>query len=284
MDWGKMKPMLLTQIKQDDLGRLLTDPEFAFFPKLDGRRCLVEIDLPIGSTAFGRNGVQFSLPIEVKRALIGLVKYSREGKVILDGELMDDDTFYVFDMPAADFGPVHVKITTPFQVRYSVLKTLHKGVWTDGPVKLLREVSTPKSQLALIQRTLDRTSEGVVVRHRLAPYEPGQRSPGALKWKSRQTVDCVVMEKGWHGKANLVLGCYDEDGLLVEIGRVSALQGDGPKAKVGDIVEVTCSHVTPDGRLYHPTTPKLRFDKTGNECGMDQVVISDLRKVRPEGQ
>ena len=41
--------------------------------------------------------------------------------------------------------------------------------------------------------------------------------------------------------------------------------------KAGDVVEVQILYVSDDDRLYQPTRPRLRDDKTATECTWDQL-------------
>lgn len=70
--------------------------------------------------------------------------------------------------------------------------------------------------------------EGVMAKRRTARYEPGKRSPGWLKIKCQQTVDLVVggWSEGTGSRSSalgaLIVGAYDEDGKLVNVGRVGS--------------------------------------------------------------
>ncbi len=72
----------------------------------------------------------------------------------------------------------------------------------------------------LFEACLERGLEGVVAKHRLSPYVPGQRSPFWLKVKAVKSDDFVVI--GWLGQKPfdaLVVG-YHEDGRLLPCGTV----------------------------------------------------------------
>jgi ATP-dependent DNA ligase len=67
--------------------------------------------------------------------------------------------------------------------------------------------------------------DGVVAKRLGRPYLPGSRE-GVVKVKGEKTVDCVVMGVTWSEKgtgiASLMLGLYDEQGELRNVGTASA--------------------------------------------------------------
>jgi ATP-dependent DNA ligase len=72
----------------------------------------------------------------------------------------------------------------------------------------------------LFEACLERGLEGVVAKHKLSPYVPGQRSPFWLKVKAVKSDDFVAI--GWTGDKPfdaLVIG-YHEDGRMLPCGTV----------------------------------------------------------------
>ena len=73
--------------------------------------------------------------------------------------------------------------------------------------------------------------DGVVAKRLDAPYQPGKRA--MLKIKHQRTADCVVAGFRWHkdGKGTLVgsllLGLYDDEGVLHHVGITSSFTWDG---------------------------------------------------------
>jgi ATP-dependent DNA ligase len=148
--------------------------------------------------------------------------------------------------------------------------------------------------------------EGVVAKELHCPYQPGERR-GMVKVKRMRTIDAVVM--GWRpGKADntvgaIILGLYDDDGRLREVGHSSGFTAKQKRELVGElapyetgergsgepsrwdagrdlewvalrpelVVEVTYDHVS-DGRIRHGTKVlRWRDDKPPAECGLDQL-------------
>jgi ATP-dependent DNA ligase len=74
--------------------------------------------------------------------------------------------------------------------------------------------------------------DGVVAKRLDLPYRSGERD-GMLKVKRQRTADCVVggfryASKGG-GVGSLLLGLYDDEGLLHHVGFTSSLRGDQRK-------------------------------------------------------
>ncbi|MEO5810188.1 MAG: ATP-dependent DNA ligase [Sphingomicrobium sp.] len=151
--------------------------------------------------------------------------------------------------------------------------------------------------------------DGVVAKHRDAPYRPGERA--MVKVKRLRTADCVVGGFRYSTKkkevATLLLGLFDEAGLLHHVGHCSALAaveketlteelealvggpgftGEAPGGpsrwaterstewaplKTERVVEVRFDHVT--GRRFRHGTGFLRWrpDKRPSQCTMEQL-------------
>ncbi len=170
------------------------------------------------------------------------------------------------------------------------------------------------------ERWLKRTGgalDGVVAKRRDEPYRPGERA--MFKRKLQRTADCVVggfrYAKGGKGVGSLLLGLYDEEGLLDYVGYTSSfsaerrlelakelepLSGESPFtgnspggvsrwSKTGEsrewtalrperIAEVAYDQAT-GGRFRHGTTfLRWRPDKAPSKCKSDQL----YEELRPE--
>jgi len=148
--------------------------------------------------------------------------------------------------------------------------------------------------------------EGVIAKETACPYRPGERT-GMVKIKRVRTIDCVVM--GWRpGKAErtvgaIILGLYDDDGRLREVGHSSGFtarekrelvdtfapyetgeRGSGEPSRWSQgrdlewvalrpelVVEITFDHVS-DGRIRHGAkVQRWREDKQPAECRLQQL-------------
>ena len=151
-----------------------------------------------------------------------------------------------------------------------------------------------------------RDEEGVIAKEADAPYRPGERV-GMVKVKRVRTIDAVVM--GWRpGKLEgtvgaIILGLYDDDGRLHEVGHSSGFtakrkrelvtelapyetgeRGSGEPSRWSAgrdlewvalqpelVVEVSYDHVS-DGRIRHGTkVQRWRDDKAPRECRIEQL-------------
>ena len=177
---------------------------------------------------------------------------------------------------------------------------------------LTYDPDTPEDWLARSGGALD----GIVAKRRDEPYRPGERA--MAKRKLRRTADCVLggfrYDRAGNTVASLLLGLYDEAGLLHHVGFTSALSAaerraltpeleklKGPSAFTGSapggasrwsngrdtawvplraerVVEVAYDQAT-GGRFRHGTTfLRWRPDKAPRQCTMDQLAA----ELRPE--
>lgn len=209
----------------------------------------------------------------------------------------------------------------PLNERRSHLEAFHRA--HGGPSMLLSartlDTSVAKEWLARSGGALD----GVVAKRVDEPYRRGERA--MLKVKQHRTADCVVggfrRVKDGEGVASLLLGLYDDAGLLNHVGftsniaaheRLEVLRRLEPlietpgftgKAPGGPsrwnngkeseweplrselVVEVIYDQVT-GGRFRHGTRLlRWRPDKAPGQCRMDQLVYelrpAELATVKP---
>ncbi len=152
--------------------------------------------------------------------------------------------------------------------------------------------------------------DGIIAKRIDCPYASGERT-AAVKVKQIRTVDCVIGGFRYAAKApvlgSLLLGLYDEAGLLHHVGFTSAIKaadrprltkkfeamrklpgftgnapggpsrwntertGEWEPVKPVEVVEVTYDHFT-GGRFRHGTKiVRWRKDKAPHQCTLDQV-------------
>ncbi len=112
----------------------------------------------------------------------------------------------------------------PFGGRRARLEELLGGIGADAPVHLTRV----SDDAALARGWFDTFEgaglDGVVAKPLAATYQPGKRV--MLKVKHKRTADAVVVgyrvHKSGHGVGSLLLGLYDDQGRLLQVGGASA--------------------------------------------------------------
>ncbi|MBV9954254.1 MAG: ATP-dependent DNA ligase [Pseudolabrys sp.] len=169
-------------------------------------------------------------------------------------------------------------------------------------------------------RQVGATLDGIIAKRRDLPYQAGNRS-GMVKIKNYRSADCVVggfrYNEGRKVAGSLLLGLYNDEGLLDHVGFTSSFKEDekpaltkkleklkGGEGFTGDkpggpsrwstkrsaewvalkpklVVEVCYDHFT-GGRFRHGTQLlRWRPDKAPEQCTMDQVAQKrgDLMKL-----
>jgi ATP-dependent DNA ligase len=214
-------------------------------PKWDGFRAIVRRD---GDRVelFSKSGKPLGrfFP-EVVARLAGL----KAKHFLLDGELiLPVGGLLSFDALQARLHPAASRIAklareTPARLMLFDLLGVDGEDWRDRPLAGRRAALERFHRmhggpdLLLSPSTLDRKKalawlarsggalDGVIAKRRDDPYRPGERA--MLKVKQRRTADCVVggyrTEAGGEAVASLLLGLYNDDGLLDLVGFVSGL-------------------------------------------------------------
>jgi ATP-dependent DNA ligase len=218
----------------------------------------------------------------------------------------------LFDILHDDYG--RDLSAAPLNERRAALERFLARAGTAGKIRLspfTRSLEEARSWLKQVGGPID----GVIAKRTDAPYESGERS--MLKVKRLRSADCVVggfrYGTGSRQVGSLLLGLFDDDGLLHHVGftstigtaeraeltrRLEALQG-GPgftgRAPGGPsrwsterssewqplrhelVVEVRYDHIT-DDRFRHGTKLlRWRPDKAPRQCTFEQLE----RAVRP---
>jgi ATP-dependent DNA ligase len=298
-------------------------------PKWDGFRCLIFRDGPevaLMSKAGKPLGRYFPEVVETVLAM-------EADRFVLDGELIIPvDGVLSFDALQLRLHPAESRVNrlareTPAQLMLFDLLFSKETSYLDVPLQLRRRMleiiyaAEQHDDLLLSPCTTDpdvarswldqvgAALDGVVAKRRDGKYEPGERA--MLKIKAMRTADCVVggFRYGTNSKevASLLLGLYDEAGLLHHVGFTSSIPageksdltrrlealveapgftGDSPGGpsrwsteRTGEwkplrpelIAEVRYDHVT--GRRFRHGTKFLRWrpDKAPAQCRMDQL-------------
>ena len=259
---------LPTEISQVQVDDLLINDDWWMSQKLDGQRLIVDIGSEGQFECYGRAGISIHPTPEILRDIKVDPRFSGW---TMDGELLDQG-FYAFDLLRGEGSYVNnMMLDTRLAFLDRLIKLLECEVIKGTPVW-----KTTEEKQFNWQRASEEHLEGVVFKKAKAPYKPG-RNMNFVKYKFVKDVDCQVIDKEVNGKRNFLLGIYNGD-HIVEVGKVSALTGDGPRVRVGDVVTVECLYASENGNLVQPVTPRLRRDKKPEECTIDQIFQLQTRK------
>jgi ATP-dependent DNA ligase len=312
-----LKPQLARSAKE-----LPTGDGWCYEPKWDGFRTIVfrdgdEVRLQ------SRNGKPmnryFPEVVEQVRALPG-------ERLVLDGEIVVVvDGVQEFDLLGQRIHPAASRVerlaqeTPAGYVAFDLLaegdETLLELPYRERRERLGAAVQGGEGPVELTPATADRdaagawltgVSEGVIAKESDAPYLPGERT-GTLKIKRIRTADCVVRAFRF-GKAegtvgSLILGLYDQDGELREVGHVSGFKagekrelierlepyrtyergsGEPSRWKSDEelvweglrpelVVEVAFDHITGHRIRHGARFLRWRDDKDPRECRIEQL-------------
>ena len=315
------------------VGVLPLGPQWQYEPKWDGFRCLAFRDgdkVDLMSKSGKPLGRYFPDIVDAVKA-IGAKRFVLDGEIVIPiGKLLSFDELLlrihpaasrvtalaaahpamliVFDLLVSDAGATLVKI--PLAERRAELEDFaRRHLGGAGPVRLSPATTaqrTVKRWYASVGSALD----GVIAKRRDLPYQTGERT-GMQKLKQKRTADCVVGGFRYASKGasmgSILLGLYDEEGLLDHVGFCSAFSvqeraaltpklkalvkkpgftGQAPGGpsrwsteRTGEweplatklVVEVEYDHFT-GGRFRHSTGfLRWRPDKAPKQCTMKQV-------------
>ena len=300
-----------------------------FEPKWDGFRCLAR-----------RDGSEVTLTSKSGKPLaryfpevVDMLRDAKATRFLLDGELIIPvGDILSFDALQLRLHPAESRVRklaaeTPAELMVFDLLELDGKPLGDLPLSKRRDrleqffAANKLASLHLSPMTMDRETalgwlkrsggalDGVIAKRADLPYRPGERV--MIKVKQQRTADCVVGGFRYAEKktvvGSLLLGLYDDDGLLHHVGFTSAIPSSerpaltnrleqliGPPGFTGSapggpsrwntarsmaweplkpelVVEVRYDQVT--GRRFRHGTGFLRWrpDKDPKQCTFDQL-------------
>jgi ATP-dependent DNA ligase len=223
----------------------------------------------------------------------------------------------VFDvLLGADGKPL---IDLPLQERRRDLETFAQKYFRDRRIRL--SPATPKlSEAKAWLKRVGSTLDGIIAKRRDLEYRPGDRT-GMQKIKNYRSADCVVggfrYNEGTRIVGSLLLGLYDDKGLLHHVGFTSTIKREGkpaltaklekliaPPGFTGNapggpsrwstkrssewqplkpklVVEVCYDHFTGERFRHGTRLMRWRPDKAPRQCTLEQVKQkkADLMKL-----
>ena len=321
-------PMEALQVSELPLGE-----EWQYEPKWDGFRCIAFRDgdrVDLMSKAGKPLGRYFPDLVEA----LGELRAERfviDGEIVIPvGKMLSFDELLlrihpaasrvkalaaahpamliVFDLLVDDEGASLVK--EPLSERREALESFAMRYLAGAGAVRLSPATTTERTVKRWYASVGSALDGVIAKRRDLPYQSGERT-GMQKLKQKRTADCVVGGFRYASKGtsmgSILLGLYDEEGLLNHVGfcsafsaearkeltpRLEALKGKpgftgqapgGPSRwstertgqweslKTKLVVEVEYDHFT-GGRFRHGTGfLRWRPDKAPKQCTMKQV-------------
>ncbi len=311
------------------VGALPAGPGWQYEPKWDGFRAIASrwgdaIEIMSKS---GKSLARYFPEI------VAVLAATHERDFVVDGELiLPIGEILSFDALQARLHPAQSRIArlsveTPAKLMLFDCLALSGRDMVDAPVEerrtaierfhaaevnstlLLSPATTDERQAMLWLENSGGALDGVIAKPLGVPYGPGERA--MRKIKQHRTADCVVggfrRSKNGSEVASLLLGLYDDIGLLNHVGFTSAL-ADEDKAPLTKRLEALIAEPGFTGRapggssrwtdgkesLWHPLAPELvvevrydqvtgerfrhgtalmrwRPDKVPRQCGMEQL-------------
>ena len=265
---------LLTAIEDDELAKFLGDDAMLAQQKIDGMRVLAHV-LPGELLVTNRDGQRTKVALD---AFEGLA-YLPHGTIVV-GELLDDG-YWLFDVLAVGGDDVRGR---GYLERWKLLdEELEPAL--SGDVRIVPVAHGKAAKQKLHDRLRKAGAEGIVFKHRDAPYTAGRPASGGPQRKHKfvKSADVVILENA--GNAYL-MAVYDGRSLF-EVGKVFAgttnatrKQLDAALAKgQRPVCEVRYLYATDEHQLFQPVFVGVRDDKGAKECLRAQLVVTSRRVV-----
>ncbi|MEZ4234784.1 MAG: hypothetical protein R3F59_01185 [Myxococcota bacterium] len=192
---------------------------------------------------------------------------------VVDGEPVGDDGFWLFDVLSLAGDDVR---KLGYAERWALLWHEVEPALS-GPVRVL-PVMEGEAKRALCEALQAARAEGIVFKHRDAPYTAGRPSSGGpqRKHKFLRTADVLVVENAGNAYRMAV---WDGRSLL-DVGKVFAGTTNDSRRDLDarlaagerPVAEVRYLYATKDLQLFQPVFVRLRDDKADAACGRDQLV------------
>jgi bifunctional non-homologous end joining protein LigD len=262
------KAQLLTAIDDDDeLATFLADSASVAQQKLDGVRVIVTVT-DDGLVPTNRDGQVTQL---AGKALDGLA-YLPKGTIV-DGEVLGD-AYWLFDVLELAGDDVRSR---GYLERWQLLDDELEPALT-GAARILPVAQGAKAKHKLHDKLRAARAEGIVFKHREAPYTGG-RGTTQRKYKFVKSADVIIVENAGNAYRMAV---YD-GGTLFDVGSVFSGTTNASRAELNTrlgrgekpVAEVKYLYATDDHQLFQPVFVALRSDKVAKACTRAQLVETD---------
>jgi ATP-dependent DNA ligase len=336
-------PKTIAPMEALSVDEIPVGPQWQYEPKWDGFRCILKRDgnnIELQSKS-GQSLTRYYPELAAAAAQIKAKKFVLDGEIVVPhGKAFSFDDLLqrihpaasriaklsketpalliVFDLLADENGKSLTKL--PLDARRKELERFAKKYLRGHKSFRLSPATTKAADARKWLKNVGATLDGIIAKRRDLPYQSGNRH-GMQKIKNYRSADCVVggfrYNEGLPVVGALLLGLYDDNGLLNHVGFTSSLKADEKKALTkklekliappgftGDkpggpsrwstkrsaewqplkpvlVIEVCYDHFT-GGRFRHGTRlMRWRPDKSPKQCTMDQVrqKKADLMKL-----
>ena len=251
-------PTSLAPMEAQSVDALPEGDGWQYEPKWDGFRCLAFRDgdaIELRSKA-GQSLGRYFPEVVAALAALGAERFVLDGELVvpMQRRLSFDDlllrihpaasrvaklsaespaSFIVFDLLADDAG--RSLADEPLAARRPALERF-AAWWMRGSERVLLSPATASvAEARRWFRTAGGGLDGIIAKRLDAPYRAGDRT-AMRKMKYRKTADCVVGGFRYASKqqviGSLLLGLYDEEGLLHHVGFTSSLTSEQREALV----------------------------------------------------
>ena len=253
-------PQLLNPIDEQEVKRLLKDPNWAMLEKYDGRRVMLRKQLD-NITAINRKGLTIGFA-----SSIGISAQKITSNFIMDGECVGD-VFFAFDLLEWDGEDYRSK---PYSRRLVQLSSVLLNRPTVTHIEFVQTVTDPANKERLFRHLQSEKKEGVVFKRLSAPYTPGRPNSGGnqLKHKFYATLSAVVADL--NDKRSVELRLLNGKGWI-PCGNITIPPNFNVPA-VGEVVEVRFLYAFRESNaLYQPVYLGPRHDIEQHECVLSQL-------------
>ncbi len=283
-------------MEADPADELPTGSDWLFEPKWDGFRCVAfrdGDDIRLQSKA-GKPLTRYFPDVVALLAGIGARRFVLDGEIVIpvDGKLSFDDLLQrihpaasrvdklaaehparllVFDLLADERGRSLVKL--PLGERRPRLEAFARKYFPPrAAIRLSRATTRRATALQWLATGGGGELDGVIAKRLSLPYRAGERD-GMVKVKRQRTADCVVggFRYASRGKevGSLLLGLYDDEGLLNHVGFCSSL---GARERTGLVTRLE--------RLVKP--PGFTGKAPGGPSRWSTERSAEWKPLRPE--
>jgi len=266
--WDGFRCIVLRDDDEVQLASRGSKPLTRYFPELVDavlthlpQRCAIDAEIVVRAGEPGAERLDWeSLSQRIHPADSRVRRLSRETRA----ELICFDILALGD---EDLTPL------PFGARRKRLESVLSTLPADAPVHLTRSTIDAATARDWFERFEGAGLDGVVAKDLAAPYQQGKRV--MLKVKHARTAEAVVLgyriHKSGNGVGSLLLGLYDEDGTLYNVGGIAAFTD---ARRLGLVDELAPLVVTDEqGDVVKGSTDRSRF--SGNK---DMTFV----RLRPE--